>query len=406
MRRQAIDGLSATSLKIDKLRENPMDVSWVTPSILAELRRPREYPAVSLVMPVHRALPEKAQDPIRLRNLVARARKEAEDDPEITHSRRADLNKQLDAAVEELEWNREQISGEGLVLHVAPGEHHTWVLPQPVTEQVVFGTTFLTRNLVAAASMLEPYWALVLAEKPSRLWDGSPLWLREVTEYGFPLTAQGPEGEAPLKGSVAVRPSEPRAGYRAERLHRFIQAADDALGEVLERRRRPVFLVGMQSHLHRMRELTRHRDALADPETDTEGAGYEKASAAELAAALRPAWQRAHDKRVLAALEALDAARGEKRYAGGLEEAWSLVNEGRGRHLVVDETFHVAARVDGQRAEVIAGGDGEVRPDARGTIVQDAVDELVERELELGGEVTFVPSGAINGTGLALSLRY
>jgi hypothetical protein len=383
-----------------------MDVSWVTPSILAELRRPREYPAVSLVLPVHRALPEKAQDPIRLRNLVAQARKQADDDPEITHSRRADLQKQLDAAVEELEWEREQTSGEGLVLHVAPGEHHTWVLPQPVTEQVVFGTTFLTRNLVAAANMLEPYWALVLAEKPTRLWDGSPLWLHEVTEYGFPLSAQGPEGEAPLKGGVAVRPSEPRAAYRTERVQRFIRAVDDALGQALDRRRRPVFLVGMQAHLHRMRELTRHRDALADPETDTEAAGYEKASAATLAAALRTAWERAHAKRVRTALDALDAARSEKRYAGGLEEAWSLVNQGRGRHLVVDESYHVAARVDGERVDVVTGDEAEIRPNARGTVVQDAVDELVEQQLEHAGEVTFVPSGAVDGTGLALSLRY
>ncbi|MDF3288773.1 baeRF3 domain-containing protein [Streptomyces silvisoli] len=378
-----------------------MDVSWVTPSILAELRRPREYPAVSLVLPVHRAQPEKAQDPIRLRNLVARARKQAEDDPEVTHSRRIDLQKHLDAAIEELEWEREQMSGEGLVLHVAPGEHHTWLLPQPVTEQVVFGTTFLTRNLVAATSMLEPYWALVLAEKPSRLWDGSPLWLREVTEGRFPIAAQGQEGEAPLKGGIGVRPSP----LREERLRRFFEAVDEALGQVLNGRRRPVFLVGMQSHLHRMREVTRHRDVLADPETDTDAAGFEKASAAELAAVLRTAWERAHARRVQAALEALDAARGEKRYAGGLEEAWNLVSEGRGRHLVVDETYRVAARVDGEHVEVI-GADGEIRPDARGTVVQDAVDELVERQLEHSGEVTFVPSGAIDGTGLALSLRY
>ncbi|MEU1624725.1 hypothetical protein ABZ746_05130 [Streptomyces sp. NPDC020096] len=378
-----------------------MDISWVTPSILAELRRPREYPAVSLVMPVHRAAPEKAQDPIRLRNLVARARKQAENDPEITHSRRADLQKHLDAAIEELEWNREQTSGQGLVLHVAPGEHHTWVLPQPVTEQVVFGTTFLTRNLVAASLLLEPYWALVLAEKPSRLWDGSPLWLREVTEGRFPISAQGWEGEAPLKGGIGVRPSP----LKEERLRRFIEAVDEALGQVLDGRRRPVFLVGMRAHLHRMRELTRHRDALADPETDTDAAGYEKASAAELAGVLRTAWERAHTKRVRSALAALDAALGEKRYAAGLEEAWSLVSEGRGRHLVVEETYHVAARVDGERVEVITG-DGEVRAGARGTVVDDAVDDLVERQLEHSGEVTFVPEGTLDGPGLALSLRY
>jgi peptide subunit release factor 1 (eRF1) len=51
---------------------------------LTELRRPRPYPAVSVLTPTHRREPENAQDPVRLRNVLARAKKQLEHDPAVT----------------------------------------------------------------------------------------------------------------------------------------------------------------------------------------------------------------------------------------------------------------------------------------------------------------------------------
>lgn len=58
----------------------------LTPAVLASLRRPRHYPAVSVLVPTHRRKPDNAQDPIRLRNLLAGAAKELEADPAVTPS--------------------------------------------------------------------------------------------------------------------------------------------------------------------------------------------------------------------------------------------------------------------------------------------------------------------------------
>ena len=63
----------------------------LSPTTLTELRRPRPYPAVSVLTPTHRREPENAQDPVRLRNVVAEAKKQLEADPAVTRERRHDV---------------------------------------------------------------------------------------------------------------------------------------------------------------------------------------------------------------------------------------------------------------------------------------------------------------------------
>lgn len=58
----------------------------LSPATLSELRRPRAYPAVSVLTPTHRREPENAQDPVRLRNVVAEAKKQLEADPAVPGS--------------------------------------------------------------------------------------------------------------------------------------------------------------------------------------------------------------------------------------------------------------------------------------------------------------------------------
>lgn len=58
----------------------------LSPATLSELRRPRAYPAVSVLTPTHRREPENTQDPVRLRNVVAEAKKQLESDPAVPGS--------------------------------------------------------------------------------------------------------------------------------------------------------------------------------------------------------------------------------------------------------------------------------------------------------------------------------
>ncbi|MHC8563512.1 hypothetical protein ACW23B_22185 [Streptomyces albidoflavus] len=148
-----------------------MHTSELTPAVLKELRRPRPYPAVSLLMPTHRARPERDQDFIRLRNLLSEARKRLREDPGVERDARLELEEVLK---EETFQEFEDIiyAGDGLLLLVAPGEEpQTWQLTTPVEvpTRIVFSDNYLTRSLVNARLHARPYYVLVLDQEISPL---------------------------------------------------------------------------------------------------------------------------------------------------------------------------------------------------------------------------------------------
>ncbi|MDQ8704583.1 hypothetical protein RCO28_19110 [Streptomyces sp. LHD-70] len=105
------------------------------------------------------------------------------------------------------------------------------------------------------------------------------------------------------------------------------------------------------------------------------------------------------ERAVTAAHTTLDAARGRKAYAAGLDEVWEAATSGRVELLVVEEHFRATVRAG--EGHLIPAGDDDL--DA----VQDIVDDLVESVLEAGGEVQFVPDESLaDGGRVAAALRY
>jgi hypothetical protein len=90
---------------------------------------------------------------------------------------------------------------------------------------------------------------------------------------------------------------------------------------------------------------------------------------------------------------------GEGRAVTGMDEVWTLAEQGRGRLLVVEEDYRHEPSVltEGRlvRAPVPQGPD----------VITDPVDEVVETVVRSGGSVEFVPSqrlGELGRVGLLL----
>lgn len=371
-----------------------MHTSELTPAVLEGLRRPRPYPAVSLLMPTHRHRRENAQDPIRLRNLLEEARKRLTDDPQVGRADRIDLEGQLDAVAQEVDFRNAE---DGLLVLLAPGERHIWQLSSPVEtrERLVFANTFLTRNLVAARLYIRPYWVLVVSEEATHLWEGSGDRLVPVERHGFPLKPGIPDPEDAVPGpNIGSVPGH----QRTERMRQYLRSVDAALDKALDQERRPVFLVGTTSTVALLTELSQHPQDLVGR---LERAGLDKAPAHELAERLQPVLADYATLRTAQALEELGAARGKRRFAGGLDEAWKAVTEGRGALLLVEEHFQAAARIEDGHLVPVEGGT------AADGVEEDVVDQLIEAALDKETEVRFVPDDSLSDDGrVALVLRY
>ncbi|WP_432174749.1 chemotaxis protein [Streptomyces sp. Tue6028] len=360
----------------------------LSPATLSELRRPRPYPAVSVLTPTHRREPDNAQDPVRLRNVMTEAKKQLEADPAVTRERRTDVLQQLDRAVSEVDLAHAE---DGLVIFAAPGEHQVWSLARTVPERVVLSDTFLTRNLVAAQASERPFWVLSVAADRVTLWNGGGGHVVEDHTGGFPLVRGRENFDAERQEQIGDMPST----FRDEGTRRFLRDADTVLASVLRENPRPLYVTGETAALSLLDELgTVTKDATHIPH-----GGLAHGSAEAVWQTIRPLINAEERKGAVEVARELETALGRKEFAAGVDEVWHSATEGRVRLLAVEENYRVTVRDDGDHLVPAESGDLDSR--------EDIVDEIVEQCLETGAEVRFVPDGSLrDAKGIAGVLRY
>ncbi|MGW7411250.1 baeRF3 domain-containing protein [Streptomyces sp. NPDC054863] len=364
--------------------------------LLAELRRPRPYPAVSITLPTHRHRPENQQDHIRLRNLLSETEKRLFDDPKLSRDQAVAVVRQLGEAVDELDPEHFL---EGLVLYAAADEARTYLVSAEVPERIVVGDSYLTRNLVAASARQIPHLALILSTGEVRLWHGVGYELHELDqeEAGFPVISSGAERDG--------APNRDGGHGATQDFRNMLTEADRKLTPLLQEAALPVVVVGLRQHIATFREISRHGAVLA---ADLEVGGLLHTTAPELVEQLAPARASLAAIDAEEAMKALDAARSGRRYAAGVQDCWQSAREGRVGHLVVEESVRVSARpeaVEGaERASLVLVEAGSEPADG---VEDDIVDSLVEMVLDADGDVTFVPDGELGEAGgVAAALRY
>jgi hypothetical protein len=361
----------------------------LSPATLSELRRPRPYPAVSVLTPTHRREPDNAQDPVRLRNVVAEAKKQLESDPAVTRERRSDVVRQLDQALAEVDLAHAE---DGLVIFAAPGEHQVWSLARAVPERVVLSDTFLTRNLVSAHAAEQPFWVLSVSADRVTLWSGGIDRVVEDRSGGFPMTRTLENFDAERQERIGDLPST----FRDEGTRHFLREADATLGMVLRDEPRPLYVTGEQAALSLLDEVGGvTKEAVHIPH-----GGLAHATPEAVWQAVRPVVAAEARRSTEAVARELETARGRKAFAAGVDEVWHSAREGRVRLLAVEENYRVTVSdVLGDHLVPAEGGDLDAR--------EDIVDEIVEQCLETGAEVRFVPDGMLGDAhGIAGVLRY
>ncbi|GAA2235532.1 hypothetical protein GCM10010104_32920 [Streptomyces indiaensis] len=360
----------------------------LTPATLSELRRPRPYPAVSVLTPTHRRDPYNAQDQVRLRNVVAEAKRQLEADPAVTRERRTEVSGHLDRALAEVDLTHAE---DGLAIFAAPGEHQVWSLARPVPERVVLSDTFLTRNLVSAQTAGQPFWVLSLAADRVTLWDGGVDRVSAARVGGFPLTRRVENFDPERRQRIGDTPS----AFQETRTRQFLREADIAMAAVLRDHPRKLYLTGEPAALSLLEEVgVTTRDAVHVPH-----GGLAHGTPETVWQALRPVVEEEARRSTDAVARALETARGRREFAAGVDELWQSAREGRVRLLAVEENYRVTVRDAGDHLIPAEADDLDSR--------EDIVDEIVEQCLETGADVRFVPDGTLGeADGMAGVLRY
>lgn len=356
---------------------------------IQRLQSIRGYPLVSILLPTHRTSPDNRQDPIRVRNLVAEAKKRL-----LAESPQRDVAlvlQRIEALADQIDY---RYVLDGLALFACSDFAAKFHLPFTVKERVVIGEAFAMRDLVFALNRSARYWVLVLSEDSTRLYKGWRDSLIEVTDGGFPIRREGPGATEPMPDRFGTSLS----AYEDERFRQFFRQVVAAFSAVTAEDELPAVVAGIERYLAYFNNVSQNLSRVVAALTGS----HDKTSAHELAASAWPLIGNHLAQGRQAALDALGVAVGARQSASGIGEVWRLAQEGRGAVLLVEEDFHYPARLDPGGMTLIPVDD----PTAL-DVMEDAVDDLIQTVLAKGGRVVFASNGSLAAhQRIALILRY
>lgn len=381
-------------------------IDVISTQALRSLTEVRGEHCVSIYLPTHQAGDDTSQDPIRLKNLTARAAQELRSVAEPTQ----DVDDML-SAVTALQGDRQfwAHQGRGLAIFIADDRTRTYRLPDPVEELVVVADRLHLKPLLPCVASGETFFVLALSQNQVRLLRGSRYSINELALDEIPeslaqaLRFDDRTPQLQSHGALRTGTGQVTATFhghglgkdsRDADLDRFLSAVDAGVLEIVGDASAPLVLAGVDHVVARYRKLTSHRHVVdgeitGNPERISADDLHERSW--PLVKPLFDAAQHEARERVLG---------GSERTATTLPEVVLAARDGRVRSLFVPVGVQRWGRLDADRREV-------EEHDERQPGDRDLLDVATLDTLLTGGRVFAVTPGDVPGDGpLSAEFRY
>ena len=349
----------------------------VTPELVWRLMTARGYPLVSLLMPTVPAARMVPEDVARLRRLVDDAGGRL-----VGAAPSADLDAVSRRLGDLVAQAADLPTGDAVALYASAHHAQGVRLPLPVQERVVVDPTYATRDLVRVLHRTPRHVLLLLGAGEARLFEGVGGTLTPAADASFPLASD--------------RPSRSEGRRQGAPDREFLRSVDRALTAYLGDHPAPLVLAGPPRVLATYRGMSRNLGRLAGTITGNRG----NAPLTVLQERIRPVLDAYLHSRQDEALELLERRSRSGRVVSGIRAAWTSAGAERPEMLAVEDGLSLPGRLS---------DDGELVPTTdlhRHDVLDDAVDELIERVLVRGGWVALVDDGALSAhDGVALTVR-
>jgi hypothetical protein len=269
---------------------------------------------------------------------------------------------------------------EALAIFVSDATMRVYQLPVFVEDRVVIDPTFATRDIVSAIQANPPFLLLHMDHRGANLYRHNQKYLEPILSPDFP----------------ALREGRVRAGRDLERLRLFLRSVDAGLTRHLAEANLPIVIVGGDRVVGEFLKVTRNGTKIAGIARGI----HSRPHMTELEDIGRSVMRDHVDDLAAAANDTLNARLRGKRAVTGLLGCWHAASTEKPELLVVERHFAMPARLvaDGRYVEPV---DDDEHPE----VIDDAVDDLIEKVLRSGGHVSVVPDGTLRGHGrVALTL--
>lgn len=347
---------------------------------LKELKKIISENSITIILNTHRTLPDNQKDVILLKNLV----KEAESRLLADFAKREvqKLIDKLNILADSID-HRQNL--ESLILFVNQDIAEFIRLPIPVEDRVVIDNTFATRDLIRGMHNQVNYYVLELSRDEARLIEASND--KVIKELGFPF---------PFKNEFAqIAQSHPSNATRRQNLMaEFFNQVDKIVNEARKDNPLPVLISSEQENYSAYLKIADQPHTIFDTFLSrNKHTGQDHAIVSD-------AWQIVREYNININNERkaeLQKAVSLNKFVSDTNDIYRAIKEGRIQTLFVEQGLFQPAII--QNEQIIYVPDDQ--REGLG-VIDDIYDELIEMNMDFGGDVVFLPKGELakfNGFG-------
>lgn len=341
---------------------------------------------VTVILKTHKTHPDNQQDPILLKNLISEA------SHRLTNEYGAEISKKLTEKLQKLADGIDHKQNDlGLMLFVNEDIAEYLRLPVNVTTRLIIDDTFATRSIVRALNRDTDYYLLALARGKARLiYASSDAVVEEIQRDGFPFEDRELFSMPKVDAANSVKVTNTT--------REFFNRVDKAVNAVRKQNPHPVVIYTDEANYHQYIKVADYPNTIL---------GYitvrnfdEKAGNL-----IKEVWEDIRQLTIAkerARISELEQALNSGKFLTDINEIWRATLEGRGKTIFVEEGYYQPVRDDNGVFTPIKADEISSRTD-----VDDIVDDMIENNLRMGGDVVFVKAGSLaKFNKLALVTRY
>jgi hypothetical protein len=280
-----------------------------------------------------------------------------------------------------------------IAIYVSPVFEKVLYLDIAVEKKIIVDESFEIRDLVYSKKQMHKYLVLLLSGKESKIYLGnSESFARIVTNTS--TSVQDYINEVPEKVANFSDVSDRREII----MDKFLHHVDNSLHLILQAYHLPLFVAGTERILGHFKKITKHNTSVIE----YIHGNYEEATLPELKKILEPHiadWKKVMQKDLL---NQIVEAEGKRKLATGIKDVWRESVNHKGRLLLVEKNYMYPAEHE-SREEIITALS---EPYNRFSYIKDAVDDVIEKVLEGGGDVEFTDEGLLSKYGRIVLIQY
>lgn len=336
---------------------------------------------ITIILNTHRTAPDNKKDGLVLKNLIKDAEQRLTADENKRNAQK--LVDRLNDLAATIDHNHNL---ESLILFVNEDIAQFKRLAISVEDRVVIDNTFATRDLVRSLHMETGYYILVLSRDKARLLEVFNDKL--VQEY---------QDEFPIENDSLYSTSKAELSYADKQTNlvaEFFNRIDKEVNKIWNENPLPILICTEESNYHQYLKIADRKEPIYDMFLNKNRLD-EKAQAI-----ITEAWKMVKEHTVKQNEErksSLEKAVGRNDFLSDTNDIYRAIKEGRVQTIFIEKGKFQPATWKNDEIEYVSHEDRDKKD-----VVDDIYDELIEINMNYGGDVVFLPEGELskfNGFG-------